>query len=87
MARVRKAVQPRVAHTAQRLVDPAYARRDELVSAIAEIQRLLADQLASEEEATATFGRVLAQLSARVEALQVEVARLAGLLEAGGKKR
>jgi len=84
---MKRAVRPRVAQTAQNLVEPVYAKRDELASAVAEIERLLADQLAGEEEATATFGRVLAQLSANVEALQAEVARLAALVEAGGRKR
>jgi hypothetical protein len=84
---VKQAVRPKVAQTAQNLVEPVYARRDDLAHAIAEIERLLTDQLASEEEATATLGRVLAQLSANVEALQAEVARLAALVEQGGRKR
>jgi ubiquinone biosynthesis protein UbiJ len=87
LGRMKQAVRPRVAQTAQNLVDPAYARREELASAVTEIQRLMADQMASEEEATATFGRVLAQLSAQLDALQAEVARLATLVEQGGRKR
>jgi ubiquinone biosynthesis protein UbiJ len=74
---IQQRLKPRAARTAQRLVDPVYARRDELAAAIGDIQRLLADQLAAEEEATAVFGRVLAELAAKVDALHDEIARLA----------
>ena len=87
---IQQRLKPHAARTAQRLVDPVYARRDELVAAVGDIQRLLADQLTAEEEATATFGRVLAELAAKIDALQEEVARLGAHVEgatAGRRRR
>lgn len=71
-----RALRPRFAHEVETVVSPAYARRDELVSAIEDVRRLLADQLDGDNEATAVLGRVLARVQAGVEGLEADVARL-----------
>jgi len=76
LGQIQDRLKPRAQRTAQRLVDPVYARRQELVDAVADIRRLLADQMTADEEATAVFGRVLADLTAQIEALRAEVAAL-----------
>ncbi len=71
-----RVLRPRFAQEVETVVSPAYARRDELASAVAEIRRLLADQLDGDNEATAVVGRLLTELRASVDAMDAELAAL-----------
>lgn len=81
LVRPLRALRPRFAQEVETVVGPAYARRDELASAVAEIRHLLADQLDGDNEATAVMGRSLAELKASADAMGAELAALRAQLE------
>lgn len=76
-----RSLRPVFAREVETVVEPAYARRDELVSAIEDVRRLLADHLDASTEEAAVFGRLLTRLQASVEALADEVGRLTQQVE------
>lgn len=71
-----KSLRPMLHHEVETVVAPAYARREELVSAIDDVRRLLADHFDATTETAAVIGRVLSELRASVDALAEEVAVL-----------
>lgn len=71
-----KSLRPMLHHEVETVVAPAYARRDELASAIEEVRRLLADHFDATTETAAVIGRVLAELRTSMDALADEVAVL-----------
>ncbi|MEO7836396.1 MAG: hypothetical protein ABIS21_01995 [Acidimicrobiales bacterium] len=71
-----KLLRPVLAHEVETMVAPAYARREELASAIEDVRRLLAENFDASTEEAAVLGRVLAGLRASVDALGDEVALL-----------
>lgn len=71
-----KSLRPMLHHEVETVVAPAYPRREELESAIADVRRLLADHFDATTETAAVIGRVLAELRASIDALADEVAVL-----------
>lgn len=76
-----RALRPRFAVEVETVVEPTYARRDEVAAAIADIRRLLADQLDGDNESGALLGRELAAVRASTDAMDAELARLSARLD------
>lgn len=71
-----KSLRPMLAHEVETVVAPAYARREELASAIEDVRRLLGDHFDATTETAVVMGRVLAGLRSSIDALADEVALL-----------
>ena len=76
LKRVLRGARPRFQHEVEAVVAPAYARRDELETAVADlrravddVRRLVADQADASTEAETILGRELAALRDTVERL------------------
>lgn len=76
-----RVLRPRFAHEVETVVAPVYARRDELTSAVADIRRVLTDQLDGDNEATAVLGRVLADVKTIVEAMDADLTAVRAQLD------
>jgi hypothetical protein len=76
MDRARRVFRPKAVTKLDNLVGPLYVKPDELEAAVAELTRMMNDNIDAHAETVAVIGRQLAELSTTVDALQEEVQRL-----------
>jgi hypothetical protein len=73
---VKKTVRPKAVRKIDNLVGELYVHPDQLDAAVAELTRMMKDNVDAQAEVVSVIGRQLATLSATVEALQQEVQAL-----------
>jgi polyhydroxyalkanoate synthesis regulator phasin len=73
---VKKAVRPKAVRKIDNLVGELYVHPDQLGAAVAELTRMMKDNVDAQAETVAVLSRQLAALTATVEALQQEVQAL-----------
>jgi hypothetical protein len=76
VGRLKDSVRPRAQQKVDNLVGPLYVRPEHLDAAIAEVTRMMRDNVDAQSEAATVIGTRLATLEATVEALQEELRAL-----------